>query len=575
MADKRRAITRGYYGIPDVIDPPNKRCIQLMVPDDPQHLAVFMGAIRTLALWHSWERTGDNKGSLVAKVWSETIAQMDISGKCDDLPEEGDCTEYGLQSSIVSWEPNDPYRSPEFVPPGYRFPPWFVVGPVTVIPGTLPGDVVTDLLHAPIVNPLEAGLPRFRIRVHGEGTVEIHFVSFPTAGIALMVVDDDPLTAKYTDLNQSLTASVGSFVAESAVEIKITGAGEHHIDVSMVPNVSETIPFVHWGGGIRSIVLCGFDQSPVENAVIFRTVDTCLLQYSQDGGSTWFDAFDARACADLAISDAIKDGIIAVPGQPKPDGEIPSGMCYEYNVELEGRGIYQIPVPVYDGYTIECIDATGTWWNGDLLTVWKCPSGDNGPLGQCFPDSKDYDPTYPLPDAPVMRLICHIGSDYFDLYNQTVGVPTGTGTATAYIQANDNNLSDNQGSIRFKLIVCAANPTVTITPVTASPNICHIGSASELLVGVGDTFTFTPSNQSDCPGRGPSGVYDGKFTLSTHATLKVVSVTSWSGGTGWQWFSPDNSFSGAPNVDDQQSTLGFAGNSDTQYTVEFQVVSIP
>lgn len=308
-------------------------------------------------------------------------------------------------------------------------------------------------------------------------------------------------------------------------------------------------------------------------------VNSCEVQKTFNGGANWEFAFSIRECADLAFNDglvnAINDGIIAVPTQPKPDGEVPTGMCYEYNVELEGKGIYHLPVPVYDGYTIQCVGAKGMWWNGDILQVWKCPSGDNAPFGECQPDTPDYDAGYPIPDAPSMRLICKIGSEYHDLYNQTVGVPAGTGTAEVLIQANDDNLADNQGAVRFKLIVCAVTLTVSTTPVTVSPNICHIGSVSQEIVGVGDTFTFTPADQTDCPGRGPAGVWDGKFTLSAHATLRVASVTGWSGGSGWQWFSPDNTFSGAPAVDDEQSTLGFAGNSDTQYTIEFEVMSIP
>jgi len=77
MANKRPA-----WKIPAVINPPNRRCIQINVPDDPQHLSIFWGVLRSLSDWQRWEREGTKSGTLVAQVWRDVVYSIEWEDSC-------------------------------------------------------------------------------------------------------------------------------------------------------------------------------------------------------------------------------------------------------------------------------------------------------------------------------------------------------------------------------------------------------------------------------------------------------------------------------------------------------------
>jgi hypothetical protein len=70
------------WKIPAVIDPPLRRCIQINIPDDPEHIAIFWGLLRGLSDWQRWEREPTKSGTLVAKVWSEVVYAIDWEDGC-------------------------------------------------------------------------------------------------------------------------------------------------------------------------------------------------------------------------------------------------------------------------------------------------------------------------------------------------------------------------------------------------------------------------------------------------------------------------------------------------------------
>lgn len=64
--------------VPDVIDPAQKVCIQLEIPNDLKHIAAFWGALQELTKAWNWEDSY-NDGSATAYVWQpiiETAAQQ-------------------------------------------------------------------------------------------------------------------------------------------------------------------------------------------------------------------------------------------------------------------------------------------------------------------------------------------------------------------------------------------------------------------------------------------------------------------------------------------------------------------
>lgn len=67
------------WKIPAVIDPPLRRCIQIKIPDHPDHIEIFWGVLRGLSDWQRWEREPSKSGTLVAQVWREVVYAIDWS----------------------------------------------------------------------------------------------------------------------------------------------------------------------------------------------------------------------------------------------------------------------------------------------------------------------------------------------------------------------------------------------------------------------------------------------------------------------------------------------------------------
>lgn len=64
--------------LPTIVDPP-RRCITFDLPDEPQHVAAFFGAILQLAYWFNWQRDEAHTGKDVAAVWQEVFNQASLN----------------------------------------------------------------------------------------------------------------------------------------------------------------------------------------------------------------------------------------------------------------------------------------------------------------------------------------------------------------------------------------------------------------------------------------------------------------------------------------------------------------
>lgn len=60
----------GGWILPVNIDP-TRVCVRLNVPNDPDHLAAFWGALWTLTYWNAWQRDPLQRGRQVAAVWKD------------------------------------------------------------------------------------------------------------------------------------------------------------------------------------------------------------------------------------------------------------------------------------------------------------------------------------------------------------------------------------------------------------------------------------------------------------------------------------------------------------------------
>jgi hypothetical protein len=70
---------------------------------------------------------------------------------------------------VITYEPNDPFQTPDYTPPVYLLPPWYT-NPLIPIPSVLPTDAMVNFLGLPqgytwefLLDLLTEGLPRFRV----------------------------------------------------------------------------------------------------------------------------------------------------------------------------------------------------------------------------------------------------------------------------------------------------------------------------------------------------------------------------------------------------------------------------
>ena len=197
-------------------------------------------------------------------------------------------------------------------------------------------------------------------------------------------------------------------------------------------------------------------------SIRLKPTDFCMVQLSTDGGSTWADVADLSACAHAAavdeIQDAIDRGDLSGGGQQPGQGSGTPGVCYEYDITLHGSDRWLAPVAV-EGNDIVTVSAEhGAWWHGDVAHLnWHCPDGVYFGLGNCF-GSGYTDAADPVPSLLKMRLIGNAPEDsttpYFDMYDTAYEIPAGVAEGDFYLQANDDALADNQGSINLHVQIC-------------------------------------------------------------------------------------------------------------------------
>lgn len=289
------------YPLPSPIDDGSRICVRLWIPNISGHRQALLGAVYNLTRWYSWDRDQGHQAKEAATVW-EGIYNDLSTGFFDGCGDEGRCFEYPNDHPIIEYAPNDPFRTPELTPAGYFTPPWYT-NPVVGWPGVLPGDALVNFTSIPNVFAIPTvGFPRARIHVDGPGTINLELVQIPQGGLALITVDDNPLSAEFLDLTSigiTEITSLGFVLAALGIETDaalvntriwrkdIDGSGNHHIDVTFLPNVGITDEIlVGFGGGIRSVVYCAqAEEIPVPVIPTFRFTEGCELQVSYDGAS--------------------------------------------------------------------------------------------------------------------------------------------------------------------------------------------------------------------------------------------------------------------------------------------------
>lgn len=258
--------------LPEQIDGHELVCVQIKIPNVPEYRQAFFGHIWQLARFFVWEQTDDADLLSVeaAEYWSQILHEhMHLLDEDCGEPTSVHCQDFFPTSPRIEWNPVSPYEPDAELPPGYIYHPWTIVTSPSIgtFLGFQVGDVFTDLSKLPVGfvgNPLEAPFfnwPRFRITgLNGVGTVKIHLLNIIQGGGCLITVDDDinPLTWTLLELNRDEIRLPPETTPVIIVEREITTPGEHHIDVTFLPQVDDTLIPLFFGGGLHKIEICGF-----------------------------------------------------------------------------------------------------------------------------------------------------------------------------------------------------------------------------------------------------------------------------------------------------------------------------
>jgi hypothetical protein len=217
--------------------------------------------------------------------------QNPSANPCLDI-EGGGCLEFPAYASFIKYYPDNPFDSDDSPAPGYLLPAWQVWGNIeTILPDFIDDFInhninqftgyrdndaicwISSLLSFNWLSWLESGYfyPAVEIEVSGKGQANIAFLSFPLGSRAIIQVDEPP---NMLDFLTGGVLSPAAIVADTArdvlsfppegtpefvVSVEIPEEGDHTIYVWFSPvvdfEISEDI--LGFGGGIRSVELCG------------------------------------------------------------------------------------------------------------------------------------------------------------------------------------------------------------------------------------------------------------------------------------------------------------------------------
>jgi len=241
------------------------------IPTDKQYRAAWLGAFEKLRNANSWDRELTDKRYEVAAWWENYASTLpDLMRPCD---EHEQCREYFPPASILEYYPCSPFLEGCELPEEYEFAPFTVVGSGNLSEiigmyglGYQVGDVYTDLTKMPELT-LDTILSGFEFWPHitvttppGSGTVKIKFLNIPQGGRALITLDGDfqPLNGRLVELNKDLVSVPPETAVPQIYELDVPGEGEHTVVIYFLPTVDDTFIPLFFGGGIRSVELCGF-----------------------------------------------------------------------------------------------------------------------------------------------------------------------------------------------------------------------------------------------------------------------------------------------------------------------------
>jgi len=313
------------YALPLDVDPP-RIGVCVLVPDDPNHIRAFKGALWSLTWAKNWQNDGTRRGLDASFVWRDVYDDM-VSKLGIEVCEgqEITCQSYPNTASFIQYFPNDPRYTPDLVTDGYNSPAWYFATPAANIAyGTQDGDIITSLDRfppgsLPTIIP-SSGLPRCRVNVVAEvGTVvRVYMRNMLAGSIIQATLDDDPLSVRFYDCTRDVLSIPPETNDTIVVEWQFDTAGPHHIDLIVVSQVNDNIPFLFHGGGVIRVDICNGEPLVPEYKYTLNQ-DGCNLQLLADGEVISTVTLDGAACPAL-IGPEGPQGPAGEPGPQGPQG---------------------------------------------------------------------------------------------------------------------------------------------------------------------------------------------------------------------------------------------------------------
>ena len=265
---------------------------------------VIGGFLRLLTLNTYWEgaETENNHGAEMIRTFLRGVRPV------QPFPEQvGDCFSFLPSAPFVNYIPYDPYIGGSDYGVGFGAPP-FLLGEYAQLAWLgipyLETDITTptDAFPQPTLWELPSfQFPTISISVVGSGQLEVTLLKVPLGGYVIEKIGGNPPNAldlllgiilpdvAVIDLNLDLI----SFPTESGIEVGreidiAAGVGvETTVWYTFVPAVDDSLFPIRYGGGFRSIGVCGFEGMGVVTGIEnIRVNEQCELEYQQNG--TWY-----------------------------------------------------------------------------------------------------------------------------------------------------------------------------------------------------------------------------------------------------------------------------------------------
>lgn len=225
--------------------------------------------------------------------------------------EPGDCYAYPPYAPFISYTPMNPYTNPDDIPTDWLSPPFTIYdGGGSLPPGYLEGDVIIPF-SAITLNPFDVfggQLPTIRIEVVGSGQVELDILAIGNGGLCAVNLNESPslgdiLAGVFSPGTVVLDVNLDTASLPSEDSIGIL----HEVNVIAEPGEINTIfltfmPVIddqlfsplRFGGGFRSVQLCGFENAGVIMGITDIRLVNCIVETFENG--VWTPKFNLNDC---------------------------------------------------------------------------------------------------------------------------------------------------------------------------------------------------------------------------------------------------------------------------------------